>query len=156
MEDNAVSDFKTIIYEVSARILEDWGMMMVDPAPEETQIFDFNEPFYLATIQFHGLMSGRYTVICQKAFMQTLAANLLGDDQAEDGKDSLDALKEMANVLCGNLLTECYGEDAVFDLVLPEVTKVDGEQVKQLFSDRTVSYLADDEPVAVTFDLQGE
>ncbi|MCB0311490.1 MAG: chemotaxis protein CheX [Bdellovibrionales bacterium] len=149
-----MSDTRETIEKVTTRILEDWAMMMVEPLPNVNSAFNQEEPYLLATVKFKGVMSGTYHILCQEGFLDNLAGNLLGFDEHADSEERNDALREMANVLCGNLLTECYGDDTVFDLSLPEVHEIEADKISTYFNNRSASYLADEEPVLVTFSAE--
>lgn len=143
-----------LIFTTTARILEDWAMMLVDPASPELKIFEVESPFLVASLSFRGAVNGTYQVVCQRGFSEALVANLLGEDVPEDNLQSeMDALREMVNVLSGNLLTTCYGSDTVFELMPPEVHQVAREKLTSLFEKPVFCYLADDNPVAVSFSL---
>ena len=47
---------------------------------------------------------------------------LMSPDELPPGVDTTDSLKEMANVICGNILPAIAGDDAVFDIGGPEIT----------------------------------
>lgn len=139
----------------AARILEDWGMMLVDRAETVISQFDMELPFYISSIAFKGIVNGKYMVVCQEGFARTLASNLLGVDAEVTEADTNDALKEMINVLSGNLLTASYGEDTVFDLSAPMVERLDPAEVEKYVRPQTISFTADCEPVMISFSLQG-
>jgi CheY-specific phosphatase CheX len=68
-----------------------------------------------------------------------------------------DALKELLNVLCGNLLTAFAGEEPVFDLAVPETmpfSPEDWEGLKRL--PVTVSYTVDEYPVLLHINFGNE
>ena len=50
---------------------------------------------------------------------RAVAANMLGLDAADDPRLVQDALGELANVICGNVLPELAGREAVFHLAAP-------------------------------------
>jgi hypothetical protein len=52
-----------------------------------------------------------------------LAVNMLGldDDVQVSPADQKDALREMLNIICGNLLPALAGDQAVFDIEAPEI-----------------------------------
>ena len=134
----------------TATILENWGMFLVDRAPSSIEIFDVSQPFYIAKLQFKGCVSGNYQVLTQKKFADALVNNLLGElDQDEHDKAMQDALGELVNVLSGNLLTEQFGNQEVFDLTPPTVETVTEIEAKKYFSSQTFCYRADEEPIAV-------
>lgn len=151
-----MTDFRKVIEETTVRILEDWALMMVEEGEITREQFSHEDPFLVSTISFKGPFEGTYSILCQTNFAECLATNLLGCDDGASQDDLEDALRELANVLCGNLLTECFGEDAVFDLILPHVKSPDEAGVAAYFNERTVMLLADDAPIAVTFEIDNE
>lgn len=155
MSSGEINKVRKAIEEVTTMILEDWGMMMVDPASSSTQdVFCENENFLVSMVQFKGIVKGQYNILCQKEFASILAKNVLGLDEEPAEQDQQDALREMANVLCGNMLTECYGTEAIFDLTPPQITTLNSEDVSKYFDERTVCCMADDTPVAATFSVE--
>jgi CheY-specific phosphatase CheX len=72
-------------------------------------------------VAFAGPFTGALALRVSEDVATALAANMLGVD-AVDGADRLvhDALGEVANVICGNLLPELAGRAAVFHLAAPE------------------------------------
>jgi len=50
-----------------------------------------------------------------------VAANMLGADRTDQVELQQDALKEVGNVLCGNLLPHLAGSDAEFHVGAPEL-----------------------------------
>ena len=147
---------KTIFIEC-ARLLEEWGMMIVEPADSSISQFNPESPFYVSTIKFKGAVNGEYQILAQKDFAESLVSNLLGESIEEDDDTSAaDALREMANVLSGNLLTTCYGKDTVFELTSPEVHSISLDQAKQFFKKPIFCYRGDESPVAISFSLDAD
>jgi hypothetical protein len=144
------------VRDVVVRVLEEWALMGVDQASEEpAALFETNLPLYLASVQFRGRVRGEYFILCQQAFADALASSLLGEDGV--GEDErFDALREMANVLGGNLLTECYGADSTFDVILPAVQCATKDLFEEYLKHTSVTLLADDIPVTVGYSQQAE
>lgn len=149
-----MSNYKAQIETVATRILEDWGMMMVEPSENSKNIFASDDQYIVTSVTFKGAMNGSYSILCQQPFVECLVDNLLGGGDNVEEEDKEDALREMANVLCGNLLTECYGDDTVFELGHPQLRAVKDGEVDIFFSDRALCFLADDEPVSISFSLE--
>lgn len=144
---------KTVFIEL-ARLLEDWGLMIVEPADSSFKTFNQESDFYLASIKFKGAVNGEYQVLTQSEFANALVSNLLGEDLTDDVESaSRDALCEMANVMSGNLLTTCYGEETVFELTSPTVKELSKDEAKEFFKKPVFCYLADDCPVGFSFSL---
>lgn len=138
----------------AAGILEDWAMMMVDRSETVIEQFDYDLPFYRSSISFQGVVNGSYFIVCQEAFARTLAANLLGSEIETNESVTNDALKEMINVISGNLLTMSFGEDTVFDLSVPQVDKITPDEVRKFDVKQTISFVADCEPVLISFEVR--
>lgn len=84
-----------------------------------------------AQVAFSGPRQGELLLVVSSSVLPELAANMLG---LEDGEVVLedqqkDALKEVVNVICGNLLPHIGGVDAVFDIQPPAI--LDGAAVKE-------------------------
>lgn len=144
---------KEDIAQVLNRVLEDWAMMMVEPAEEEgpQELFQDDEPCYVATLAFKGVVSGSYSAVCQREFADNLTANLVGDEVGED--EFKDALKELINVVSGNLLTAKWGEDTVFELSSPKVDELSKEEALKVLCHHPFFLKGDDAPIAFTFNV---
>jgi CheY-specific phosphatase CheX len=75
-----------------------------------------------ASIGFSGPQAGYLRLRVPQRMVATIAANMLGLDEAETTADQQrDALGETLNVICGNLLPALEGPQAVFRVLAPEV-----------------------------------
>jgi hypothetical protein len=149
---------KREIEGVFTRIIEDWGLMCVDEAIECNGLapcFDTNKVFFVASVRFKGPFKGAYTVACQDSFAKALVLNLLGTEGSSNVDEMEDGVREFANVLAGNIITQCYGEDTVFALEAPQVTRMSAAETEKLFGRIGFTCIADGEPVAVTFSFEG-
>ncbi len=75
-----------------------------------------------AEVSFSGEFSGRLAMVMTEAALKELAANMLGIDA--DGVEQShihDALKEAANIICGNWLPVLAGAEVVFHLDAPRI-----------------------------------
>jgi len=73
-------------------------------------------------VRFDGPLRGRLELRVSGDVARCVAENMLGVDALDldaDGALVRDALGEVANVVCGNLLPEIAGRDAVFRLDAP-------------------------------------
>lgn len=84
---------------------------------------DLPQPDSCATMTFKGPVEGRVSMRVAAEVLDTIVDNLLEmqSDPDEQARRRNDVLKEMLNMLCGNLLTLHYGSNPVFDLSPPEV-----------------------------------
>ena len=142
---------------VVERVLAEWAMMLVDPALNAAEAFDASQDFYEARATCEGVFTGWLVVLCQQEFLNTLTVNVLGLDGEDEIRESdrLDALRELANIICGNFMTEAYGADTPFTLPCFSVRNVNYAEIEGKLLDQTsgVALLADDHPLLVTFDL---
>jgi CheY-specific phosphatase CheX len=75
-----------------------------------------------AEVSFAGIFSGRFAVVMTETALKELAANMLGIDNEELEQNHLDdALKETANIICGNWLPIEGGDEAVFHIGAPRI-----------------------------------
>ena len=51
-----------------------------------------------------------------------------------NGETGLDALKELVNLICGELTVALFGEEPVFDLGVPRVSGIDGARWRELYT----------------------
>ncbi|MFQ6099049.1 MAG: chemotaxis protein CheX [Armatimonadota bacterium] len=80
-------------------------------------------PSAAARVAFAGPLRGELVVSVSESMLPDLAANMLGLDDAVSptSEEQQDALKELANVVCGHLLPEIAGAEAVFDVRAPGI-----------------------------------
>ncbi|BAH37407.1 hypothetical protein GAU_0365 [Gemmatimonas aurantiaca T-27] len=73
------------------------------------------------SVEFRGPLIGRLVVRASSVVLPALAANMLGADQSRHLPLQRDALGEIANVICGNVLPLIAGSDVIFNLAAPLV-----------------------------------
>lgn len=68
---------------------------------------------------FSGPFSGSFFLWLDSSLLNEITENMLGVDEGAPVTETQreDALKEAANIICGNLLPEIGGREAVFDLI---------------------------------------
>jgi CheY-specific phosphatase CheX len=99
-----------------------------------------------ARIRYQGTHRGMLQLRCDGRFAAILAGNLLGVDSADAAAEQqrLDALKELMNVVCGNLVTTLYGTEALFELTIPEITPLlPGDRPESLQGAEAHTFLAE-------------
>jgi chemotaxis protein CheY-P-specific phosphatase CheC len=142
---------KHALNRIAVKVLEDWAMMLVDI--DEEVSFSEGSEYLVSTIVFKGIINGEVSIVAPESFLSTLAGNVLGIDENEATQEEKeDAFREMNNVLTGNFLTEAYGADIVFDVILPTIKQANAIDLKSLLESRVVfKCSADSNPVACTF-----
>ncbi len=114
---------KEVLERVVAHVLEDAAFVLAEPLEENAP----NPEEWRAvgvSLSFRGPVNGQIEMWAPREVALGFAANMLGLD-AEDfetEEESLDAMKEVLNIICGNLLTEAMGSEPVFDLGTPEIS----------------------------------
>ncbi len=117
------ANHREMLTEVFCEVIENLAFMFGEAA-EEGELEDSAGGYVLAAMSFSGPMSGRIELAVPREMRAEIAANVLGidldDELATSSAD--DALKELLNVTCGQVLTHLAGEEPVFDLGVPEVS----------------------------------
>ena len=106
-------------------------------------------------LKFKGYTQGKISVWTTKECAHYIALNMLGSDDDTsvfNEEKALDALKEVVNIMCGNILTIIYGEDHIFELGLPSTVSHD-----QLNHDASLQYvywfIVENNPMLICIEL---
>src|SRR5205814_545845 len=75
----------------------------------------------VAAVEFRGPFDGRLEVGVSDRLLPAVAASMLGQDEPPPAAEQQDALRELANVICGNLLPRLAGSEPVFLLDAPRI-----------------------------------
>jgi chemotaxis protein CheY-P-specific phosphatase CheC len=109
---------KEKLYRASARTFEELAFLLPSETMGEAQAALPMDRAVL--VRFSGPFSGRLVLKVSKSLPPALAANMLGEDGPPAESAQSDALKEAANVICGNFLPELAGPKEIFHLQAPE------------------------------------
>lgn len=107
-----------VLVSAATSIFEQLAFVVPDTEAESTPVPARAE----ARVAFHGPLTGELLVRVYGSVLSRLSANMLGQRGAPDPALQRDALGEIANVVCGNLLPRLAGTQAVFRLAAPVVT----------------------------------
>lgn len=80
-------------------------------------------------VEFCGPFHGALVLRLSEALLPSIAANMLGEVETPSAAEQDDALGEIANVICGNVLPEIAGAHAVFQLSAPKRMRASGESL---------------------------
>ena len=144
--------------EIMCRVLEMTAFMFGEPVPNEE--FDdamLGGDLLRASISFRGKFDGILCIAVPAEMCKAIASSILGvdEDTPEAEQKSVDALKEILNMTCGNLTTDLAGEDEVENLTIPEVAALDRAGWEDLKDQaETVTVMADQFPVLVSLKLE--
>lgn len=120
------NNHKEIIAESIVDIFEKVAFLFPMPADEETDMCgDPGNEMTCIGLSFHGHTKGESVLSLPTHLTREIAANMLGIDDEDPDVDqkSLDAAKEILNIICGNILPRIYGEGPVFYLNAPYIIK---------------------------------
>lgn len=76
------------------------------------------------SLDFKGSSSGRLIVLVSDDLLALLPSNMLADDGPLESTHQFDALREVANVICGNMLPGVTGSDEAFRITPPELVNL--------------------------------
>lgn len=113
------STMEQYLSQTTAATFEDLALLFPEsvPTPEQGA-----EPLDVAvSVDFRGPMTGRLVLRASECVLPAIAANMLGEDESRQAPLQRDALGELANVICGNVLPMVAGAEAVFHLAAPAV-----------------------------------
>ena len=138
--------------EVFADVLEKLAFIFAEPAePDELQCEETD--FISVQMEFTGeVMNGSLTLMVPAEYGAEISANVLGIDEDDEiaVEQAEDAQKEVLNVVCGQLLTAIAGDEPVFDLSVPTVSKADASDWEEITEDEdTVGFLLDESMAAL-------
>ena len=78
-------------------------------------------PDEVVRVPFEGPLTGEFVLEVYGGVAAVLAANMLGTNEAPTRLTQLDAVCEMANVVCGNVLPRLSGSPRAFRIGAPEL-----------------------------------
>jgi hypothetical protein len=122
-----MNSLETAIYRTGAAIFEE--LVFLFPTAELEDAQREAPARAAAEVAFSGPLNGRLVVVACGEVLPQLAENMLGEDGSHPEQVQRDALGEVANVICGNLLPALSDTKAVFRLDAPRVSAGAGDGV---------------------------
>jgi CheY-specific phosphatase CheX len=142
--------YKENLNSVVCDILERTAFLFPEPVDRADEV-DFGDfQMVMATLSYSGNGEGDISFIVPVDLCLELAMNLLGEDIDEDdpAEKPQDAVKEILNIIAGQLLTRIFGETAVFNLTLPQAKNLDQETFKSIIEKEDYALaMSDDYPI---------
>lgn len=117
---------KETIYQVAEDVLEKLAFLF-SFREEERHSMDYGSAV-VASVSFTGQFEGRLVMAISSEVLPELAANMLGIEEETSMEEQQDALKELINVVCGNLLPELAGRKKLFNVNAPQILSLDETQ----------------------------
>jgi len=120
------SELDSILLDVAQEVFASLAFLLPIPQQQDAQV-DRQTKTVTASVAFRGPFEGILFVRVDEQMLPAMAANMLGLDFDESPtlKQQHDAFKELANVVCGNLLPAIAGPEAVFEVQTPQVLPPD-------------------------------
>jgi CheY-specific phosphatase CheX len=119
-----MNKLETELYKSAALTFEELAFMFETPEGETS---DGAAMEAAACVNFRGIFSGKLIIQVYDGLLAAIAMNMLGEDEAPSYKEQCDALGEIANVICGNVLPAIAGSKEVFHLNAPVIYAADTE-----------------------------
>lgn len=144
------NDIQRVVGTVFCDVIERLAFMFGEPCDKDD--LPGGQAHASTTMTFSGPWQGTLELVVPTSLCAQIASNVLGTEPEDEESTRFqeDAVKEVLNVTCGNILTELAGPDPVFDLSVPTFTALDQESW-ELFRDdpESVGLLVEDEPVLI-------
>ena len=144
-----------LLQDVFCNVFEQLAFMFGEPA-EKDELAENNTKHMQAHMTFSGDRTGELLMTVPEVMCSEIAANVLGVEPDDEQVMDLagDALKEILNITCGQLLTTFAGEKPVIDLSVPEIRKISSQKWSKLLKvDESLGFVVDDYPVLLNFRL---
>ncbi|MBS3820350.1 MAG: hypothetical protein GVY16_07295 [Planctomycetes bacterium] len=111
--------FSDTLWTVGEETFESLAFMLPMPEDEDPAADGWA---HVCRVEFTGPFGGTVFVAISPGMLDPLAANMLGIESGDDtpeGVQKEDAIKELLNVVCGNLLPAIAGSQEVFHIASP-------------------------------------
>lgn len=109
------------LYKAAVLTFEELGFLLPTPEINEQQLNAQVEA--AVSVEFKGPFSGKLMVKVCGGLLPTIAANMLGEEKVPSERLQHDALKEIANVICGNMLPSIAGSKEMFHVSPPQMAE---------------------------------
>ncbi len=153
------AETRRVIGEVFESVLQNLAFMFVESVERDTlqnmePPEDAPERFVKASMAFSGPNHGRVNLMVPEELAKELAANIIGKelDKNISQKHLQDALKEVLNVTCGNLLSAVVGSKQVFDAASPALSEHDAKAWAAFLAEpASITFMVEDWPAVLQF-----
>lgn len=112
----------TAIDQTVKFVLNEWAQTQVAAVADKPSSFSRAKNIYKASLDFEGAFNGSCSIFIPEELALYVTQKVLGETGAQDSIVIQDTLRELVNIMTGNLLSTCYGQELRFDLALPNVT----------------------------------
>ena len=112
---------ETELYKAATLTFEELGFLLPTPEINEQQLNAQAEA--AVSVDFEGPFSGKLLLRVYGGLLPIIAANMLGQEDAPSETLQRDALGEIVNVICGNMLPGIAGSKDVFHVSSPRAAE---------------------------------
>ncbi len=95
---------EAVLVGATQSALEKTAFLFAEPGAPAAADDDAAHDTVFATVAFSGSHRGAVSISFPANLLPVLAVNVLGEEEAPDAATQLDALGELANIICGNVL----------------------------------------------------
>ena len=116
--------FNRVLAHCTEVAFGEMGFMLTVPEEELSNSPQVLPWKYGCYVNYTGPFNGQLFVLTSANIIEPLTMNMIGimpPEKLPDGIEMTDSLKEMTNVICGNMLPLMGGDKAVFNIGAPEL-----------------------------------
>ena len=121
MQKTVAQFFDETVDGIVEKLMRHWGINEIQRASFDPNSLKASGLDCVVSLRFSGVILGVNLLVCRSDFGKVLSRSVLGGLEDDELADSSDLLREMLNVITGNLLPAFYGTDVPFDLGVPEI-----------------------------------
>ncbi len=150
------ADNQEVLSDVFIEIAGKFAFMFGEKVGQDELPDADDDDLIRAHLDFKGQLTGTLDIAVPIMMCRELAGNVLGLADEELTPDaSKDAIKELLNVTCGNLLTALAGEEAVFEVCAPEAAVITVTDWKDMSGNEdTLFFNVDENPVLLRLSIE--
>ncbi len=113
-----------IVRQSARSVFETMAFMTLEEGPQAEILAESEEPLAIACrVEIHGPVRGELRFWCTEEFAASATENLLGAEEEVQPSMVEDAVREIGNMIAGNIATALCRTGEVFDLSTPVVER---------------------------------
>ncbi len=101
---------EAVLMGATQSALEKTAFLFAEPVGPADADGDAVPSAVFATVAFSGSHHGAFSIAFPESLLPVLAVNVLGEEEVPDSTMQRDALGELANIICGNVLPALHPE----------------------------------------------
>lgn len=147
------NQWKTALTQALLEVFENLCFMLPRPARDSLPPEVAGVSRVILAVDFSGAGRGTLHLTLPDSMIAQVATSMLGEDDPPPLGEQYDAVCELANIVCGNVLPRIAGERAVFDLASPRVIATMDADLGDMF-DASARVVLDEGLVAAAIALE--